>query len=1531
MWWYDFGIFLLRLTMRFGYFLCVLGIVYVALLVFVKDTSYMISIMDRPRRVIKLTEPGRELLERNLRGKCGSALKAANVVANKLSVLLQNADKHDVRRVEGLYDELKCNVANVLAHQSEYEQKFAGDMDVLASFGDWFQPRFKVLQDIVTYTCDWLNQLTGTLPCVEAASGDDDIVPEDSVSQVFTLDSVGSALVGAGGSRFTSHSRHSSSKSHSSRGSRGTSSSVKSAFYKESLKKASLMAEASTLARKQEFLRREFELNLEKETLDLHTKLAIASAREGVLLDVGPGGSNVSGHSKASSGGNTKVKTLISQPAGLIHAHNPFVKSDVCLSHDQSSAAGPLNAQSGSMSRSVLGKPAHTVTFRQSDTATPLLTPVSEEPHFSCPYPPGVQQNMAELVSTPQLFNHPGVSTESCVRGRNARACYGQGLNMTTSPSLHVNLSSGTFVSGPDNTTEYMSQLPNTDHGTLISTPTMTSKHTLNPSSPAFIPHNSLQTSGNGVGTKVSTQPYGAGISDTGVNTSVMHESQFSQMMDKFNEVLTDQRNRLPEVGISKFAGDPLEYSSFVRSFESRVASRTRDNSERLFYLEQFTSGVPRDLVRSCMHMPADTGYFEARKCLESRFGDQYLLANSYLKKLETWPEIRNNDVKRFDQFTTFLIGCRNAMSTSCSIKELDFPSSLKLVVNKLPGHVQERWSREADRILHQEGGSITFSRLVSFLDRENRVKLNPVFGKTAISAGHSDNGKSGATQSKKKTTSAATVTKPQSNASGSSSSVQVQCVFCPFRHPFKSCRKFRKLLHKDKIAFLIKHRMCFGCLEVGHMQSECTNKSTCEVCAQSHPTSLHRVPGKMSDQSQSEGNTSSPPVVPISTSQSAVPSTSATVTTNGEIQSQQMGLDTMPIVPVKLRSTHSDVEVCTYAFLDSGSSDTFICEQLMKQLGAKGKKTQITLTTLNNDQALTTCYAVSNLEVCGLNESQYIALPTTYTQEYLPVTRQQIPLQEDIDPWVYLSHIQLPSLNSDVGILIGNNVPKATEPWEVTNSVGNGPYAVRTILGWAINGPLRNVAASGHIPSVSVHRIQQTSGLEKQVERFFSLDYSERQVFSGGKCHSVEDKQFLEMVGQQSVLRHGRYEICLPLRDSSVPLPNNRPLELQRMKGLQKKFLANESYKKRYTDFIEDLFVKGHASKVPTEEVDRSDGFLWYLPHHGVVHPRKDKLRVVLDASAKFAGTSLNDRLLSGPDLTNNLIGVLLRFREGRVAFISDIECMFYQVRVPIQQRDLLRFLWWPGGDVTNELIECRMHTHIFGATSSPAVASYALRKTALDNAAEFSLDAVETVNNSFYVDDCLKSVPTVEEGLRLSSELRALTLKGGFRLTKWVSNSPELLSCIPEIERSKNMNDIGLDCGVLLAEKALGVVWAVETDMGFMLRLHRSLVPDEVFSRQFPHFMILWEWLRHSYWLVKWLFSSHAVWSWDGMSWSLMICGTNGNPGSKSFPFLTDITWSGASSQRVLEMLHRPSYITLLTQVSMVMGVCLIYGWLM
>ena len=316
----------------------------------------------------------------------------------------------------------------------------------------------------------------------------------------------------------------------------------------------------------------------------------------------------------------------------------------------------------------------------------------------------------------------------------------------------------------------------------------------------------------------------------------------------------------------------------------------------------------------------------------------------------------------------------------------------------------------------------------------------------------------------------------------------------------------------------------------------------------------------------------------------------------------------------------------------------------------------------------------------------------------------------------------------------------------------------------------------------------------------------------------------------QQTTLHQSHYEICLPLRDNSVPFPNNRPLALQRMKSLVKKFRASDIFKRKYVSFVDDLFVKGHASEVSVDEVHRDDGFLWYLAHHGVIHPRKIKLRVVLDASARFAGVSLNDRLLPGPDLSSSLIGVLVRFRQERVAFMGDLECMFYQVRVLVSQRDLLRFLWWPQGDVSKDMVECRMHTHIFGASSSPAVAKYALRKTMLDNAENFSPEALMTVKRCFYVDDCLKSVSGVEEGIVLAEELCKLTQKGGFRLTQWVSNSRHVLDSIPASERAKNVKEVDLSCEELPSERALGVLWAVESDVfGFHVN-----VPEKPATRR-------------------------------------------------------------------------------------------------
>ena len=148
--------------------------------------------------------------------------------------------------------------------------------------------------------------------------------------------------------------------------------------------------------------------------------------------------------------------------------------------------------------------------------------------------------------------------------------------------------------------------------------------------------------------------------------------------------------------------------------------------------------------------------------------------------------------------------------------------------------------------------------------------------------------------------------------------------------------------------------------------------------------------------------------------------------------------------------------------------------------------------------------------------------------------------------------------------------------------------------------------------------------------------------------------------------------------------MPNNKCVAEQRASNLKRKLAKNSSFHDDYKTFMSDLLNKGYAVEVPEDERNRNNGRVWYIPHHGVIHPQKEKLRVVFDCAASFQGKSLNEELLQGPDLTNGLVGVLTRFRHEHIALISDIEAMYHQVRVPDEDSDLLRFLWWPQGDLS-------------------------------------------------------------------------------------------------------------------------------------------------------------------------------------------------------------------------------------------------------
>ena len=142
----------------------------------------------------------------------------------------------------------------------------------------------------------------------------------------------------------------------------------------------------------------------------------------------------------------------------------------------------------------------------------------------------------------------------------------------------------------------------------------------------------------------------------------------------------------------------------------------------------------------------------------------------------------------------------------------------------------------------------------------------------------------------------------------------------------------------------------------------------------------------------------------------------------------------------------------------------------------------------------------------------------------------------------------------------------------------------------------------------------------------------------------------------------------------------------------------------------------------------------------------------------------------------------------------------------------DSLRFLWWRNGDLTQEMKEYPMVRHLFGATSSPSVANFCLRKTAQLYQEEFDEEVKETVNRNMYVDDMMNSTSTTKKAISLASQLRKLLEKGGFRLTKWYINDREVMATIPESERAKSV--VNLELEQLPTESVLGLKWNIEED---------------------------------------------------------------------------------------------------------------------
>lgn len=527
------------------------------------------------------------------------------------------------------------------------------------------------------------------------------------------------------------------------------------------------------------------------------------------------------------------------------------------------------------------------------------------------------------------------------------------------------------------------------------------------------------------------------------------------------------------------------------------------------------------------------------------------------------------------------------------------------------------------------------------------------------------------------------------------------------------------------------------------------------------------------------------------------------------------------PIVPCIIVNPRTSIAVKTHALLDSGADATLITEDLHEKLGGDGRLVQSTLSVVGSKAQGNMRYLQDYVLLPNAPDSieGEFDLRNVLTEKCLPINPHGMSTQIDVQQIKHLRDLPLARCApEDVSVLIGLNNNMFLLPLELKHGHLNDPFAVKGILGWSVWGALgpRRNAPTPELQQC-VNTAMFTSSLEEvyerleaQVERFWSIE--NEMISDPTENMSQNDSKVLQMWENQcKQLENLHYELPIPFKPK-LELPNSREITLTRLHSLHRRLEKDVELQSKYDAGIEDLLKHDYAQLIPKDEIRKQQHGFWYLPHHPVITAAKPKLRIVFDCAAKVFGISLNSKVYSGPDLTNNLVAVLCGFRLKEYALMADISSMFHQVRVPVEQRDYLRFLWSPGR--LHTIKEYRLNVHLFGGTWSPAACSYALRRCADEHGEHYPPECANVVQNHFYVDDMLISVETKQEAEVLVNNLPKLLSEGGFTLAKWTANDTKLLENLPEHLISKETQRSRITGDPEVEETALEMVWHAHKD---------------------------------------------------------------------------------------------------------------------
>ena len=535
------------------------------------------------------------------------------------------------------------------------------------------------------------------------------------------------------------------------------------------------------------------------------------------------------------------------------------------------------------------------------------------------------------------------------------------------------------------------------------------------------------------------------------------------------------------------------------------------------------------------------------------------------------------------------------------------------------------------------------------------------------------------------------------------------------------------------------------------------------------------------------------------------------------------------------------------FAIIDEQSDSSFIHPALIDQLKIKSKFIDYTITTLSQLSTRMSGRTARGLTVKGFREDRVFKLPELLEAAFIPDSTSEVCTREDAQGIPALKPFADKFLPEKLGqgarvlMLLGRNNSQII--YTETHS-RIAPIIHEMPLGWCSVGEshpsgvqeVRNTSSFlireglSSQPTFPATMPGRLGFLPEAEDPLFQLLENDEQ-----ESLSREDIDFLKVMNEGlRINSEGRIQAPLPFKGGKEPLmpDNSRAVygrQLNHLRSYQKDPVVGPF---AYEAMGRNI-ANGYVERIPEAELQTEEGRRWYIPIF-VAKNKKGKLRVVFDSAAKFGPEGhqvcLNQTLMAGPDRNNQLRDVLLRFREGSVGFMADVEAMFHQFKVDPVHCDYLRFYWNEDNDPSRPLVPFRATVHIFGNTSSPAISKISFNTTTEWAKPKPEPEVKRYLASQFYVDDGCGAAPDANSAIAILKGARATLQQFGIRLHKIISSDETVLKAFPPSEIAKDVAQIDFAEEDVLMQKSLGVAWDIKTDR-FVVKVS---VPNRAFSKR-------------------------------------------------------------------------------------------------